>query len=462
MLHIGATIRYTCHVYTFITSISRSDTPMNLRGILKSIPILVYLSLSVGCGPAGEESLLKEAWNRKNDPAIMDIDYITKTQAYTADFSKLPLTGKLTQKPWSGDYWPTHKGGIAFRWNQKNGDPIGYPMLRYRNPDRNIVTKELSPAEKYDIITAGKARLPVVEINGRLKAYQIHEIKRLQQFYPDIQSKIKKVSFTRYERIRTNVLKTIPEHPKYDENYEIPTWEGLCHSWAPATILFQEPKPVTVKTKSGIVVDFGSSDLKALLTYFLHHTQAQTQFLGGRCNKDFSDLQSRKNAGEITAEEYKAEINSSECRDTNAGAFHIVLTNQIALMNQGFIVDITRDAEVWNQGVYQYNSQIEKERLIDATEVKAENAAPGTVKIVTVSTQMYYVNEVDHSWQGGDDPEAEAIKYYRYNLELNAKGEIIGGEWLTRKRPDFLWKQTLPKFARPFRALKKLYERSIR
>lgn len=28
---------------------------------------------------------------------------------------------------------------------------------------------------------------------------------------------------------------------------------------------------------------------------------------------------------------------------------------------------------------------------------------------------------------------------YEYFLELNASGNIIGGEWITSTRPDFMW-----------------------
>ena len=50
-----------------------------------------------------------------------------------------------------------------------------------------------------------------------------------------------------------------------------------------------------------------------------------------------------------------------ECEDTNPGAFHVVLTNFIGRLNRSFIIDKTRDLEVWNQPVYSYESKILKE-----------------------------------------------------------------------------------------------------
>ena len=80
--------------------------------------------------------------------------------------------------------------------------------------------KALSPAEKYDIFM-GKFSYPTVK----------------------------------FEWARTSA-----SHPQ---------WYGLCHGWAPAAIVYDEPNPVTLTGPSGVKVPFGSSDVKALLTHFL-------------------------------------------------------------------------------------------------------------------------------------------------------------------------------------------------
>ncbi|NBX17181.1 MAG: hypothetical protein EBR09_07440, partial [Proteobacteria bacterium] len=46
-------------------------------------------------------------------------------------------------------------------------------------------------------------------------------------------------------------------------------WEGLCHGWAPASLEFNEPEPVTVTGENNIKIPFGSSDIKALLSWYM-------------------------------------------------------------------------------------------------------------------------------------------------------------------------------------------------
>jgi hypothetical protein len=58
---------------------------------------------------------------------------------------------------------------------------------------------------------------------------------------------------------------------------------GLCHGWAPASITYAEPKPITVTNADGITIPFGSSDIKAQLTYFAaEYAQGVTKFVADR------------------------------------------------------------------------------------------------------------------------------------------------------------------------------------
>ncbi len=390
---------------------------------MKSLLVVLLLT---SCQEKIQDSVSKErAWDWKNNPTKMGIDYIVGKYKYSHKFAQLPTSGDLETRPWSGDYWPTYKGGITYRWNSSSSrvkDRIGYKLLS-KEEYLTVDTKSLSPAEKYDLYIGNFEN-----------------------------------TLTKFERNRTKILQTIKGNPQYDEKFEIPRWEGLCHAWAPATIHYKSPKPVTLVGPSGIEVSFGASDIKALLTYFVHHYDSlHTYFLGGRCNVDFGKLRTKLNTKKITKEEFDKEMQRNECLDTNAGAFHIVLTNQIALMKEGFIVDVTRDFEVWNQAVHGFETKVLSEKM-----GKSENAAPGTVKEVTVRTKMYYTVEVDHSWeQTVPTSRSERVAYYEYRLELNKNGEIIGGEWLSEDRPDFLWNSVIPEFKGYFKELKRVYEESI-
>lgn len=385
------------------------------------ILILALLSTQLFAGDLDQ----KRRWDRRNAPEQMGYDYIQNKYDYIVNFNELAVSGSLEQMPWSGDYWPTYMGGITKRWfdhGSSGVDKYGYPLLDDKTDFSQENLKLLSPAEKYDIFL-GRYDFPL----------------------------------TQYERARTNIMKTIPESDEYDPDFDIPTWEGLCHAWAPATVLYDAPNPVEVEGANGVVVPFGASDVKALLTYFLHYDKgAKVNFLGGRCNLDFGKLRADLHAGKISQEEYDAYLDEGDCEDTNAGAFHIVLVNQIERKKVGFIADVTRDLEVWNQAVSAFEVEVLAERS-----GASEKAAPGTVREIEVQTRMYYTVEVSPSWAGGIPNHSLTYKDYRYVLELDKDDNIIGGEWVSFDRPDFLWKQSRPEFNGFFEPLEKIYNASV-
>ena len=346
----------------------------------------------VACGKMPQSlSEVFEHWNSANEPNLLNT-----SAAYERNLSKLPLTATLNSKPWSDSYWPSNEGGISARWNTSNPQNFSYtsPSLAKLKTMSQADLAELSPAEKYDIFM------------GRYD-------------YPTVAS----------ERARTS---------PNDES-----WEGICHGWASAAYLYQEPKPVVLQNSEGLSVPFGSSDIKALLSY--HQGQVAvnvpTRFLASRCNADLST-----NPGAAL---------SPECKDVNAGSFHIVLSNQIS-RNLPFVADVTRDLQVWNQPVYAYKSSIIKEQLPSA------GAAAGTKKEVVVQTSMTYGLEVEPQWQDLRNNQLLGSKTYLYRLELSDTNEIIGGEWMSQERPDFLWSQNKPSFDGYFAGLDRIYQASLR
>jgi hypothetical protein len=237
---------------------------------------------------------------------------------------------------------------------------------------------------------------------------------------------------TNYERKRTGIL----------YNYNIPKWEGLCHAWSPASYLYNEPKPITVTGKNGEKIQFGSADLKALLmiNFDLSKGSEKTKFLGSRCSLD-------KANGNFNYD--------SACADTNAGAFHVVLTNYIGIRKESFVIDRTRDAEVWNQPVEAYSFKV-----LGENRGASNGAAPGTEKEITVETKLRWVGETENQWNASGT--YLNVSVYRYRLELDSRGRIIGGAWLTWERPDFIWTQTRPNFSGFMAPLNDLYEMSVR
>ena len=206
---------------------------------------------------------LAAAWDRANDPS--QFAFLISGE-FSYKLSELKESVKLKDQPWSDTYWPNYRSGIAQRWFAK--DPQDYNYTLYTVDElRNLTTDEkkaLSPAEKYSIYI------------GRYD----------------------------YPLVRSEWMRTSKEDPR---------WEGICHGWAPAAAHYKEPEPIDVVNDDGILVPFGSSDIKALLSYYVgqYDRGEPTAFVGRRCNSNlgpYSDRSLRANP---------------ECADLDADTFHV-------------------------------------------------------------------------------------------------------------------------------------------
>lgn len=310
-----------------------------------------------------------EAWEGFSNPDVI-------ASGFTHRLNQLPAEGAMTYNPraWSGDYWAHKSGGINFRWNSSN--PVSF---NYQSPTRSALRgydpkriAALSPSEKWDIYI------------GRYD-------------YP----------------LKTEISKIVSPRAK--------DWEGICHGWAPASMNHNEPDAVDATNNDGIVVPFGSADIKALLSYYYatYTNTDGTTYAGLRC--DFGRwVGGRK-----------------ECnQDFNAGAFHIIMANTLGIKHEGFIADVDRYDEVWNQPIVAYRSQ-----AASGYTRPSRNAARAAVWEIRIQTELFYTDESEPSyWPDFGTPNQKFdSKKYLYTLELNAAGEIVGGEWLSEERPDFAW-----------------------
>lgn len=310
---------------------------------------------------------IDEAWDSVSDPEIMSYHFIK-------DFNALPLSGAVTssEKYWSGDYWALKKGNINYRWFAKN--KIGFNL---NSPTRDRAKKmsipelaELSPSEKYDLFT------------GRYD-------------YP-LKNEVYRIS---------------------DPGAEI--WEGICHGWSPAAMNHNEPRAKLVRNPDGIEIPFGSSDIKALISYYYAYSYSATDThqVGRRCFKDPRMFSSP---------------NERDCtNDLNAGAFHVILANRIGKDGKGFVADLQRYKEVWNHPITSYKSTV----------------TGRTSAGVRVRTTITYVDENGHDWQPVKGTPKQEFKTadYEYLIELDGTGKITGGEWISKQRPDFLWLVSRPR-----------------
>jgi hypothetical protein len=292
-------------------------------------------------------------------------------------FQQLPLEGSMQigPKAWSGHYWPSQEGGINIRWNSPKPEGFKYksPSLMQLKQMSEKEIAQLSPTEKYDI----------------LKGDYEYALKELAA---------------------TATSKTAPD------------WAGICHGWAPAALHHAEPTPKVLTNKDGIRIPFASSDIKALMSYYyaFHHETESTHQVGLRC------FFGRWMGGARACDE-----------DLNAGAFHIVMTNMLGLRQEGFVADVDRYREVWNQPVVAYRSKVLAHGLKPHKE-----AAEGTTQELRILTEFTYVNEVEKvTWDvvHGTKNQILTTREFVYRIELNSRNEIIGGAWESDDRPDFLW-----------------------
>ena len=321
-------------------------------------------------------------------------------------FNQVPLSGKLNDNrlAWSETYWPSNKGGIAYRWNSKDPQPFKYKFKTKAQLQKMTLKEmgELSPAELYDIAQGDYS-------------YNLTR-KTLSQF-------------------TSNDL----------------WWEGICHGWSLAAANYPEPSPVIVQNKDGIRVPFGSSDVKGLLAmHDAYNSMGAYTRVGERCNiRGKVPGEEDPRDGQIphpTEEEFESEA----CRDVNAGAFHVVITNMIGIHSKSFVADIDRMNDIWNQPIYSYKSSVLGEEA-----VSGEHHSQGIERRVRMTTRMVYGEELqfytpERAQTGmtnfvqkkpvtGTANQAFRHKDYEYILELDMSGNIVGGEWISATRPDFLW-----------------------
>lgn len=307
----------------------------------------------------------------------------------------LPASSRSTTNIWSGYYWPHRFGGIAFRWR----DARSFESPRYNSKPFNYKTYSENV-----IYQMSESQL------DRLSPAEKFDIVKLRFDYPTVQRELDKTNSTD------------------------PKWFGICEGWTAASLIFQEPKSIRVRVNESLVVPFSSSDIKALLSY------GESQFnpgvkaaIGRRCNSSNPE--------------------ADECWDTNPGAFHLILANNLGRLKKSFAMDVSQGAEVWNQPVVSFTSQISTKRGI------SPRAAAGTAFELYATTKVWYAQEITPQRSRFGNPYL-ASKSFRYTLELNENREIIGGEWISGDRPDFLWLPKDPEFNRYdyYSFVGKLYE----
>jgi hypothetical protein len=224
-------------------------------------------------------------------------------------------------------------------------------------------------------------------------------------------------------------------HTSPHENW----WNGICHGFAPASVHYPEPKTKVLLNPDGIPVTFYSSDIKALLSYFYaRFANSRVLQVGKRC---YGEPGTRRG-------------NRSGCFDLNAGAFHIIMANRLGLEGKSFLADASRFSEVWNHAAIGFESYFVDE---DPRELPLSEIAGKKFRIQTGLTFAGTIAPKTHAVIGTDDAQY-FTDYYDYYVQLDDKGRIIDGEWISEIFPDFIWEKDKASFYGRWKALEKLLD----
>jgi hypothetical protein len=380
----------------------------------RRVPLLFLLSMLLlpVSGLALNSHTVRPQQVPTEDDNFLDLGYRRAPLTRLPDFgTQASQFGRASFRPWNASYWPTHKGMLAARYADK-----GYPDSKnwdvnysyyLANPSSYYVavgrSNELSPAEKYDLL--------LEDDEWTLTRHMWNKGLDVKAMYG-----------------------------------RVPTWFGICHGWSAVTHMrVPEPgEPVTVTSVNGRhSIKFYPRDVKALLSYLWAESSPKSLFIGKRCKKGKPE---RDSSGRIL---------DPECLDNNPMTWHLAVLNRVGRDGDSVVMDSSMDGEVWNYAVDSYFFRYFNPRTLRPTKSWKEAVVPRakflgdpykahrdtrTTSIVGVVMDVYFpaATEPKISSRGGGTIIYKQKKFV-YDLELDDNLNIIGGEWHSSDRPDFLW-----------------------
>lgn len=170
-------------------------------------------------------------------------------------------------------------------------------------------------------------------------------------------------------------------------------WYGHCNGWAAASIRHAEPQKIVVVNG----VRFTPADIKGLLAELYMYND----------------------------HEMLAGIDST----LNAGALHAILANWLGRGSHPIAMDGDPTEEKWNYPIYAFASSCGRQ-------------SHGRVE---VKTNIVYAKDSEDS-EHDESPDIRRVKSFHYMLNLNERGDIVGGYYFRDSdKIDFLWVPLCPK-----------------
>jgi hypothetical protein len=361
--------------------------------------------------------------------------------SFDTDIKKLPLKGKVKKHPWSGSYWPMRNGMVSVRYANNEKNTIGRV-----DPNSGVITQQ------YNFKTSVNLYHQPAEYNFLMQNNRSGIEAYIEEYFSP--SEKYDLLLGDYKFTLTNKLKDEGKIIAKDYGGDIPTWFGICHGWAPAAYLFDNPKrPVNVTSPNGIKFRFLPDDIKALASLFIANAYVHTNFVGDICRV----FKPKKPVSDSETDLFL----DPRCHAINPGTYITVLGNQVGKEGKNLVFDPDSDPEIWNQPVNAYEMRyfnlLTDDFSSDPNDVKipldfirrskdkflnflARQADWKTKYVVGVYVNCTYAIETQPSHTEKTLPNVNKTSTSVGAIELDENDNIIGGEWKTNSHPNFMWK----------------------
>ncbi|MGE3608071.1 MAG: hypothetical protein AB7I27_00690 [Bacteriovoracaceae bacterium] len=380
---------------------------------------------------------------------VSKIKYLAEDEAPLANLFEIHKRGlsqaNTANAPWSGPYWPLKQGMIANAYMERSifsllnfvpglddikpydsrRDDILLNIMRFSNKDLS----KLAPSEKYDLLLGTN-----MDLSNRVWDFINHWKHDMKWDYI------------------TSIDMPSEEYKIKKENYIIANWEGICHGWAPASGIVAKPsKTVNITLPDGRILPFFPEDIKGLVSLMWANSLVQDEVLseGLRCK--------RRNPKKDQYGRYYDTIEENgkvlpRCADIHPAVLHMTLANVTGKQGRSFIVDKASTIAVSNQPVAGYkfnyfhprngetknfNEALVNYELYKKDDPFANARNPETKYVIGVETILSYADWTMIKKPSSKDYNKDVYKNttFNYDLELDANGNIIGGQWRTMRDP---------------------------
>lgn len=376
---------------------------------------IIFVSLMSFTSPSQGSQLLIRTMLPADHPEVL-IPHIQIERNLLALSRAAPAQLTLELQPWTGVRWALNTGLLARRyadpefskrkeWQDRHDysekeQPISTILLEKDPEKKTALLDILSPAEKYDLLVG------------------------------DPHFTLTRAQWAEGER--------------YRKRGTLADWMGICEGSAAASVVYHEPQhSVELLSPNGLTIRFHPLDIKGLASLLWSSYNVDVPIVGTRC-KDSN----------FVRDQYDI-ITDSHCFNPNPASFHLAILNLLGTHRMPVFMNRVMYQEVWNVPIVAYNveyfplrgfikrtSPDPEKALTPLSKLKKENyfkyRSHATTWVVGVKMTVTY--PVGHDLTRNETTATEmAQAEYTYDLELNANGVVIGGEWREEPHPDFLW-----------------------